>query len=368
MNIKLKNTQEQIELIKAMGSKDRNVAMEAQTAFAAFIGGVIQQVLNMAASSNAIFANWNYNEDDSPSFPLDMFYGTSVNEVQVWQQNMAGGVPSSLVTGLQELKFTPYQLDSAVSLYTKNVRRGRLPYVALALNRMAQELLRKQELNRWSVVLKALAEASTNGTDHLIGASTANVLQLDEFNKLITLSKRINAAFDGQSTSDYSGGITDIFLSPENMEQVRAMVYQPSNNIAGYKTTNGSNYAAATSVALPDGIREQMYQSGGATEVFGITLHEMLELGDAKRYGTLFDAFYSGSAPTFTSASDDLMIGVDAGREACVVAVATNDNGTNVTAAPDDSYSARSGKIGFYTIKEEAPAIIDSRCLVGCVI
>ena len=37
MNLKLKNTPEQIELIKAMGSKDRAVAREAQEAFAAFL-------------------------------------------------------------------------------------------------------------------------------------------------------------------------------------------------------------------------------------------------------------------------------------------------------------------------------------------
>lgn len=368
MKIRLKNTQEQVELIKAMGSKDKNISTEAQTAFAAFIGGVIQQVLNMAASSNAAFAEWSFNEDDSPSFPLDMFYGTSVNEVQVWQQNMAGGVPSSLVTGLQELKFTPYQLDSAVSLLTKNVRRGRLPYVSLALNRMAQELLRKQELNRWSVVLKALAEASTNGGDHINGASTANVLQLDDFNKLLTLSKRINAAFDGSSTSNYSGGITDMFLSPEMMEQIRGLVYQPQNTRYGSLDTNGSNYAAATAVALPDGIREQIYRNAGTPEVFGIMLHEMLELGVAKRYSTIFDAFYSGSAPTFTGASDELVIGVDAGREALIAAVATNDNGTNVTAAPDDSFSQRSQKIGFYSVKEEASLIVDSRALVGLIV
>lgn len=368
MKIRLKNTQEQIELIKAMGSKDRNVAIEAQTAFAAFIGGVIQQVLNMAATSNAIFAEWSYNEDDSPSFPLDMFYGTGVNEVQVWQQNMAGGVPSSLVTGLQELKFTPYQLDSAVSLLTKNVRRGRLPYVSLALNRMAQELLRKQELNRWSVVLKALAEASTGGSDHLNVYSTANVLGLEEFSKLITLSKRINAAFDGQSTSDYSGGLTDIFLSPEMMEQVRSWSFNPVNTRNGVETTNGSNYATSTSLALPDSIRTQIYQNAGMSEVYGITLHEMLELGVSKRYSNLFDAFYSGSSPTFTTGTDELIIGVDAGREAIIAAVAQNDNGTQVTAAPDDSYSLRSGRIGFYSIKEEAALVADSRAIVGCVI
>lgn len=37
MRIKLKNTPEQIELIKALGSKNRLVAAEASEAFAAFL-------------------------------------------------------------------------------------------------------------------------------------------------------------------------------------------------------------------------------------------------------------------------------------------------------------------------------------------
>ncbi len=43
MRIKLKNTPEQVELIKALGSKNRLVAAEAAEAFAAFLGPVIQR-------------------------------------------------------------------------------------------------------------------------------------------------------------------------------------------------------------------------------------------------------------------------------------------------------------------------------------
>ena len=42
MKIKLKNTPEQIELIKAMGSKNSTVAREATEAVAAFLGPVIR--------------------------------------------------------------------------------------------------------------------------------------------------------------------------------------------------------------------------------------------------------------------------------------------------------------------------------------
>ena len=54
MRLKLKNTPEQVELIKAMGSKDPAVAREASEAFAAFLGPVVRQVLMQANTSSAI--------------------------------------------------------------------------------------------------------------------------------------------------------------------------------------------------------------------------------------------------------------------------------------------------------------------------
>jgi len=73
MRLKLKNTPEQIELVKAMGSKDVSVSREASEAFAAFLGPVIQQVINQASTSGAIYQDASYDEDDHPSFPLDLY-------------------------------------------------------------------------------------------------------------------------------------------------------------------------------------------------------------------------------------------------------------------------------------------------------
>jgi hypothetical protein len=53
MNITLKRTPEQVELVKAMASRNRNVAYEAQVALAEFIGPVLAEVLN-----NALKAAW----------------------------------------------------------------------------------------------------------------------------------------------------------------------------------------------------------------------------------------------------------------------------------------------------------------------
>ena len=74
MKMKLKNTPEQVELIKAMGSKNPEISRPATEAFAAFIGPVVQQVLNQANTASYIYTDVEYDEDDNHSYPLDLFY------------------------------------------------------------------------------------------------------------------------------------------------------------------------------------------------------------------------------------------------------------------------------------------------------
>ena len=93
MKLTLKNTPEQVELIRAMGSRNNVVAAEAAEAFAAFLGPVVLQVINQAGTAGAIYTDAPYDEDDSPSYPLDLYYNEGVNTVQVWSQSMAGGLP-----------------------------------------------------------------------------------------------------------------------------------------------------------------------------------------------------------------------------------------------------------------------------------
>ena len=62
MKLKLKNTPEQVELIRAMGSRDLAVAAEAQQAFAAFIGPVVQKVLLQAGTSGLLNSDLEYDE------------------------------------------------------------------------------------------------------------------------------------------------------------------------------------------------------------------------------------------------------------------------------------------------------------------
>lgn len=361
--IQLKNTPEQIELFKMAGSTDIVKAAQAKEAIAKFIGKVLNQVMNIATYTNDLYTPWPYNEDDIPTFPLDLYYGAGVNSIVTWSQSTAGGLGSTNVCGLQEMTLSTFPLDSAVNFNTKTIRRGRLPYISLGLNRMSQELLRKIESNGFYILLKALAEARTNGLEHIIQSTAVDRLQLDDFNRLITRSKRIDTAWDG-GTPDVatSYGATDLYLSPERMEDIRAMAYNPQNTIATPDTSE------STALGLPDSIREEIFRNAGASEIYGKVLHEILELGIGKRYNTVFDNLYSGSL-TFDTANQELILGVNQSRQGLIKPIAQNaDGGETITAQVDDQWPVRAGKIGWFCHLELGFAVIDSRVLSGLII
>jgi len=198
MKITLKRTEEQVELVKAMASRNRDVAYEAQQALAEFIGPVLSEVIGQAPTLSNLFTSFQFNEMDSPSIPLDLYYDvTAPDYVKVYSTTVPGGLPTNTVTPtVSEMKFNTYRLDSAVDFDKRYAAKSRMDVIGKTFTRIAQEILLRQEDTSANLILGSLADAQTNGQDHLISANGANLI-LDDFNKLLTLAKRINTAWTG---------------------------------------------------------------------------------------------------------------------------------------------------------------------------
>ncbi len=353
MKMKLKNTPEQVELIKAMGSKNPEIARPAAEAFAAFIGPVVQQVLQQANTAAYIYTDVEYDEDDNPSYPLDLFYNQNGkdNYVTIWSQHLAGGLPSSQIAGNAELKISTYKLDSAVSFLKKYARKSRLDVVSKAIERMANEILVKQDRNAWAVALKGLAEAKGKfGTgvagDNVI-TRAAGAFGLADLNALMTKMKRINASYaDGTPQAAYSKGITDLFTSAEVVEDIRAISYNPFSG---------------TAEQVGDGVKDEMYRAAGFGNLFGVNIVDLYEFGSGQKYNTLYTAMGGTLAGV-----EEIIVAVDRTVEAFVRPVARNsETGGTFTALPDDQFAMRQDKTGFYGGVEEGRVLLDARAIVG---
>ena len=233
MKITIKRTEDQMALIRAMGSNNREEAYEAQAAVAELLGPVVSEVINNAPTIGNLYTTISYGEDDNPSLPLDLFHDiTDEDYIEVYSQQVAGGLPYSQVfPAHNELKFSTYTLDSALAFDRKYVRKARLDVVSKTFTRMAQEVMLKQTTTAFNVLATALIKGTGTGTTaggSIIGSTAADRFVLADFNNLITKSKRINSSFSGGTpVGGVKSGISDLLVSPEMVEELRAMAYNP---------------------------------------------------------------------------------------------------------------------------------------------
>tara|TARA_Y100001938_G_scaffold144695_1_gene219801 strand:- start:1994 stop:3106 length:1113 start_codon:yes stop_codon:yes gene_type:complete len=367
MNITLKRTDEQVELVKAMASRDRNVAYEAQAALAEFMGPVLAEVVNQAPVVSNLFNSFSFNADSNPSLPLDLYYDINADDyIKVYSTTVPGGLPTNQVLPTaSELKFTTYRLDSAVSFDRRYALQSRLDVIGKSMTRVAQEVLLKQQSTSANLILGSLADAETNGEAHVMDQASSDLgFTLADFNKLVTKAKRINTAWTGGTPDNSIKGITDLIVSPETMEDLRAMSYNPVN-------TAQAN-AGTSSIPAPESFRQGVFANGGVPELYGIGLMEINELGRSRKFCKLFQTFQAASpvaGKVGFDANDDLVIGIDRSRESLIRAVATDsETGAEFTLIADDQYSNRQQKLGWFGSLEEGRMIVDNRVLTGVVV
>jgi hypothetical protein len=384
MKITLKRTPEQVELVKAMASRNRTVAYEAQVALAEFIGPVLAEVLNNAPTVSNLFNSLQFDADDNPSIPLDLYYDIADEDyVRVWSQSHAGGLPSNQVLPTaSELKLATYTLDAAVDFDRRYAAKSRMDVVGKTFTRVAQEILLKQERTSASLLMTSLAGASIKTSPlfedkQIFRTALADSVLIDDFNKLMTLAKRINTSWIGGTPTTRTRGITDIVCSPEVVGSIRAMAYNPVNTRGGDGAGAAATDGSQNPLAAPEGLRNELYQNAGLDSFMGVNILEFNEMGKGEKFNSIFDTAagtatyktYDGArGAQFAGATDEIIVGVDRTRDSLMRVVATDpDSSSELNLVADDQYSVRQNKIGYYGQLEEGRVVLDNRVLLGLI-
>jgi hypothetical protein len=384
MKITIKRTDEQVALVKAMASRNRQEAYDAQVALAEFVGPVLAEVINNAPTLSNLFTNLQFNADDNPSIPLDLYHDIFDEDyIKVYSQAVPGGLPMNVVQPTAaELKFATYRLDSAFAFDQKYAAKSRLDVVSKTFTRMAQEVLLKQEKTSANLLLTALANAQTGGsTDanrHVFRTAAANRFLLADLNKLFTKIKRINTSFVGGTSAVGSArrGLSDLIVSPEVIEELRAMAYNPIST-KGPDLTSAGVAGDGAGIPATDAIRNQIFSQAGIPEFYGVAIMEINELGVGRKFNKTFDVVAGatnyvghngGASAAFTETTEEIIIGLDRSRDSMIRAIAMDsDVGSEFVLLADDQFNSRQQKIGFYGSLEEGRMVLDDRVLVGLI-
>lgn len=370
VKLNIKNNPEKVKdlvkLLKLVAKEEKGGA--ARAAIAAFIGPVITQVLQQKATHRAMYSQYSYNFGEAPTIPLDAFETNEEGLLDIWSTSIPGGLATNHIYGGDEFRMTTFPYDSALSILKRDAEKGRFEILVKGMERFSQEIMAKEKFQAWGTILRALGAARTNGAAHVIDATTSGVFQIHDTNKLKTKISRLrNSWLGGTPTDTVGSGITHLVVSPEIMEQVRAWAYEPANTRSGAVTTSG-----ATAIPLPEQIRSSIYNTAGLTSIPGVgEFIELREFGVGQAYNAIFDSGYtsSGSDPTFNSASQELILGIDLSLDAGVQMTATDSDRTSeLQVQEDDQFTARSGRIGWFGGLETGFAWMDNKALTGIIV
>lgn len=380
MKITLKNTPEQVALVQAMASRDPMVRMEANNAFAEFMGKVMAEVINNApVLSNLYSALPAFDFDTPPTVPLDLYADvTDMDYINIWSQSADGGLGTNeLKPSTQEMYIPTYNLNSAVSFDKKHLAKSRLDVLSKSMTRLAQEILWKQENFSAGPLFSALANAETNGIKHVFRTRVSTRFVMDDLNDLITRMRRINTSFIRGTPVGQQGKITDILFSPEAEQELRSMAYNAINT----KTAPIAS-AVKDSVAAPESIRAQMFDSVGLPSFFGISFSSFNEfgVGTDKRFNYTFDvaagstsyADYAGAnGAAFDGTASQVMVALDRSKDSLLKATVKDELGSEFTLESDNQfgvYNRAAAKVGYFGGVNEGRMILDNRALAAIIL
>jgi hypothetical protein len=202
---------------------------------------------------------------------------------------------------------------------------------------------------------------------------------IDDLNKLFTKMKRVNSSWSGGTPAGARKALTDLLVSPEVVEQIRSMAYNPVSTVGAAGAASAiTDGAGGAGIAATDAVRNSVFGQSGLTEFFGVAIMEVLELGVGKRFNDVFDTVAGttdyldhssivASSP-FAGATEEIIVGLDRSRDAMIRAIAVDsETGSQFNLVADDQFSNRQQRIGYYGALEEGRMVLDNRALVGLI-
>ncbi len=324
-------SEEFISLLRKSGDGDVNVAQAAQREFAKALELPLRKGVLVGNILGNIFETINVEAGSTTEFPLDLISPGLEGEHVAYTNPGHGRIPERSVEG-DYVMIPTYSIASSVDYLLRYAREARWDIVGRAMQVMEAGFVKKMNDDGWHTLLAAGVDRNILVYD---GDATAGLFSKRLVSLMQTVMRRNSG---GNSASVGRGRLTDMYVSPEALEDVRNWGLDQVDEV-----TRREIYTAA---------------EGGApiTRIFGVNLHDLDELGESQEYQTFFTDELSGQVQTSDA---ELVVGLDqSSNDSFVMPVKEQ------LSVFEDPTLHRQQRAGYYGFAELGFGVLDNRRII----
>jgi hypothetical protein len=322
-----------IALLKKSGDSDMNVAMAAQREFAKALELPLRKGVLVGNILGNIFETINVEPGSSTEYPLDLISPGMEGEHVAYTNPGHGRIPERSVES-DYVTIPTYSITSSIDYLLRYAREARWDIVGRAMQVMEAGFVKKMNDDGWHTILAAAVDRNILVYD---GDATAGMFTKRLVSLMQTVMRR-NAG--GNTGSANRGRLTDLYVSPEALEDVR-------------------NWGLDQ---VSDAVRTTIYNApeNGApiTRIFGVNLHDLDELGEGQEYQNFFTSA-TGLAGAVQASDLELVVGIDqSARDSFIMPM------KQALQVFEDPMLHRQQRAGYYGWSELGFAVLDNRRVI----
>jgi hypothetical protein len=325
-NKRFEATPELTDLLVRSGSLQKEQALAANAEFAKALELPLRQGVLSGDILDGIFEPIVLQQGATPEFPLDFVAPGTEKDFVAYTIPNHGYIPQRHVEG-DYVMVPTYDIGASVDYLLKYARDARWDVVGRAMEVLEAQFVKKMNDDGWHTLLAAGVDRNivVYDSDASAGLFTKRLVSL-----MKTVMRRNGG---GNSASNNRGMLTDLYVSPEAMEDIRSWGIDQIDEV-----TRREIYLAA---------------DGSVNRVFSINLHDLDELGEGQQYQLFYSNVLNGTLP---STKAELVVGLDLRkRDSFIMPVRAE-----VQIFEDDTLH-RQKRAGFYGWAEQGFAVLDNR-------
>lgn len=314
------------QILMNTASAKENVQKDALVEIAKAVETPIREAVLVGDILFNIFMPVDLRQGANPEFPLDFIAPGTEKDFVAYTIPGHGRIPEKRVEG-DYVMVSTYGIGNSIDWLLRYARDARWDIVGRALQVLEAGFTKKMNDDGWQTILSAGVDRNI-----VVYDTDANVGQFTK--RLISVMKTVmRRNGGGNSTSINRGKLTDVFFSPESMEDIRQWGIDQVDEF-----TRREIYTAA---------------DGTISSVFGVALHDLDELGEGQEYQNFF---LNSLGASLAGTDVELVVGLDLSkRDTFVMPIKQN-----IELFPDNLMH-RSQKAGIYGWGEFGFGVLDNR-------